>query len=303
MRNVSLRLFFTLCCLLFAATHIGAQELNAKVSINRQQVSDTKGEVFTALQEKVQRLLNETKWTELQFRENERIQCNFNITVSAYSAQTNVFEASLLLNAQRPVWGSTYNTVLYAVKDPNFNFIFQEADELTFRPEQIDNNLIAMLAYYAYVIIGMDMDCMSLMGGTPFFQTAEDVVSAGQSMDYPGWKAFDDAGNRFALLNDYVDGRMEPLRQFQYDYHRKGLDCMAEQPEAARAAIVESLDNLLDAHKAKNMSKVAQLFTEYKRDELLSMLAKGTAAEKKKAYDVLFTIDPSKSNEWDKLKK
>ncbi len=290
---------------LFLATlyNVTAQELNARVSINRQQVSDTKGEVFEALQEKLQRLFNETKWTELEYRDNERIQCNFALTVNAYSAETNVFECSLLMSSQRPVWGSTYTSVGYAVQDPSVNFIFQEADELNYRPEQIDNNLIAIVAYYAYMVIGMDMDTMSQMGGTPYFQMAEDVVTAGQSMDYPGWKAFDDAGNRFGLLNDYIDGRLESLRKFQYVYHRKGLDKMIDNADSARAVIAENLDLLLDAHKAKNMTKAAQLFTEYKRDELLSMFAKGTADEKKKAYDVLFAIDPSKSNEWDKLKK
>lgn len=290
---------------LFLATlyNVTAQELNARVSINRQQVSDTKGEVFEALQEKLQRLFNETKWTELEYRDNERIQCNFALTVNAYSAETNVFECSLLMSSQRPVWGSTYTSVGYAVQDPSVNFIFQEADELNYRPEQIDNNLIAIVAYYAYMVIGIDMDTMSQMGGTPYFQMAEDVVTAGQSMDYPGWKAFDDAGNRFGLLNDYIDGRLESLRKFQYVYHRQGLDKMIDNADSARAVIAENLDLLLDAHKAKNMTKAAQLFTEYKRDELLSMFAKGTADEKKKAYDVLFAIDPSKSNEWDKLKK
>lgn len=289
--------------LLLGVVTASAQELLAKVSVNRQQVSDTKGDVFDALQEKVQRLLNETKWTELEFRENERIQCNFAFTVSAYSAETNTFEASLLLSSQRPVWGSTYNTVGYSVKDANVKFLFQEADELTYRPEQIDNNLIAMLAYYAYMIIGMDMDTMAPMGGTPFFQQAEDVVAAGQSLDYPGWKAFDDAGNRAGLLNDYIDARLESFREFQYAYHRQGLDRMSQQLDSARAVIAEGLDQLLEAHKAKNMTKAVQLFTEYKRDELLGLFAKGTKEEKQKAYDVLFAIDPSKSNEWEKLKK
>lgn len=295
-------LFLLLFCI--AALSGQAQELNAKVSINRQQVSNTKGEVFDALQEKLQILLNEQKWTELQMRENERIQCNFAITVNAYSDQTNVFQCSLLLTSQRPVWGSSYTTVGYSVKDNDFNFTFQEADQLTYRPEQIDNNLIALIAYYAYLIIGIDMDTMSLMGGTPFLQMAEDVVAAGQNLDYPGWKAFDDSGNRFGLLNDYMDGRLEPMRQFQYEYHRKGLDRMSEAPDSARASIAENLDLLLAAHKAKNMNKVAQLFTEYKREELISIFStKGTREEKNKAYDVLLAIDPSKSETWERLKK
>lgn len=290
--------------LLFMGLTAQAQELNAKVTINRQQVSNTKGEVFDALQQKVEMLLNETKWTTMEFRDNERIQMNFAITVNAYSDQTNVFQCSLLMSSQRPVWGSTYTSVGYAVKDPDFNFNFQEADQLTFRPEQVDNNLIALVAYYAYMVIGIDMDTMSPMGGSSFFQQADDMVQVGQNLDFPGWKAFDDSGNRFALLNDYTDGRLEPMRQFQYIYHRKGLDRMSEQPDSARAAIAEGMDLLLQAHKAKNMCKVTQLFTEYKRDEIMGIFEKkGTKEEKTKVYDILFTIDPSKSETWEKLKK
>lgn len=298
------RIFCILFLSLMSLQVLHAQELQAKVSINRQQVSNTKGEVFDALQQKVEQLLNETKWTDLEVRENERIQVNFAITVNAYSDQTNVFQCSLLFSSQRPVWGSTYTSVGYAVKDADFNFTFQEADQLTYRPEQIDNNLVALLAYYAYMAIGIDMDTMARMGGTTYLQRAEEVVLAGQTMDYPGWKAFDDSGNRFALLNDYLDGRLEPLREFQYVYHRKGLDCMTQSVDTARAAIAEGLDLLLQAHKAKNMSKVAQLFTEYKREELLSIFSnKAPREERQKAYDVLFAIDPSKSEEWEKLKK
>jgi len=145
---------------------------------------------------------------------------------------------------------------------------------------------------------------MSPKGGTSCFQTAENIVSVGQNLDFPGWKAFSDAGNRFGLLNDYLDGSMECMREFEYIYHRKGLDQMAENTDSARAAITEALDLLLEAHKAKNMNKVAQLFTEYKRNELVNIYSgKGTTEEKNKAYEILFAIDASQDNEWQKIKK
>ena len=208
------------------------------------------------------------------------------------------------MNSSRPVYGSTYNTVAYAVNDADFDFEFNEFDQLEYQENQIDNNLVALLAYYAYMIIGMDLDTMSPKGGTSCFQTAENIVSAGQNLDFPGWKAFSDSGNRFGLLNDYLDGSMECMRDFQYLYHRKGLDRMTENPDTARAAITEGLELLLQAHKAKNMNRVAQLFTEYKRNELVNIYSgKGTTEEKNKAYDVLFAIDASQDQEWQKIKK
>ena len=302
MRNLSIFLILTV----FAHTciHLNAQELNARVNINYTQIETTKTDIFPKLQTTIEEFLNNHKWTEIAFRENERIQCNFNITVNEYDATENTFKCTLLMSSNRPVFGSNYNTVCYSVNDREFVFRFSEFDQIEYQENQIDNNLVALLAYYAYMIIGMDLDTMSPKGGTACFQTAENIVSAGQNLDFPGWKAFSDAGNRFGLLNDYLDGSMECMRDFEYIYHRKGLDQMSENADTARAAITEGLDLLLQAHKAKNMNKVAQLFSEYKRNELVNIYSgKGTTEEKNKAYDILFTIDASQDQEWQKIKK
>ena len=281
-----------------------AQELDARVTINHSQIENTRTEVFDALQTKLTEFLNNQKWTEIPFRENEKIQCNFNITVNTYNQEENSFECSLLMNCSRPVYGSSYNTISYAVNDADFTFVFTEFDQLEYQDNQIDNNLIALLAYYAYMIIGMDLDTMAPMGGTDYFHMAEDVATAGENLGFPGWKAFGDSGNRFGLLNDYMDGAMEGMREFNYIYHRKGLDRMSEAPDSARAAIVDALDLLQEANRAKSMTKVAQLFTEYKRDELVNIFTKkATKEEKEKAYEVLFSIDASQSNTWEKIKK
>ena len=280
-----------------------AQELDARVTINHSQIENTRTEVFDALQTKLTEFLNNQKWTEIPFRENEKIQCNFNITVNTYNQEENSFECSLLMNCSRPVYGSSYNTISYAVNDADFTFVFTEFDQLEYQDNQIDNNLIALLAYYAYMIIGMDLDTMAPMGGTDYFHMAEDVATAGENLGFPGWKAFGDSGNRFGLLNDYMDGAMEGMREFNYIYHRKGLDRMSEAPDSARVAIVDALDLLQEANRAKSMTKVAQLFTEYKRDELVNIFTKkATKEEKEKAYEVLFSIDASQSNTWEKIK-
>jgi len=302
MRNLSIFLVLTV----FAHTcmQLNAQELNARVNINYTQIETTKTDVFPKLQTTIEEFLNNHKWTEIAFRENERIQCNFNITVNEYDVTENTFKCTLLMSSNRPVFGSNYNTVCYSVNDREFVFRFSEFDQIEYQENQIDNNLVALLAYYAYMIIGMDLDTMLPKGGTACFQTAENIVSAGQNLDFPGWKAFSDSGNRFGLLNDYLDGSMECMRDFEYIYHRKGLDQMSENPDTARAAITEGLDLLLQAHKAKNMTKVAQLFSEYKRTELVNIYSgKGTTEEKNKAYDILFTIDASQDQEWQKIKK
>lgn len=281
-----------------------AQELEARVTVNSTKIEGTRTEVFESLQQKLTDFLNNHKWTEIPFRENEKIQCNFNITVNKYTQDENTFECTLLMNSLRPVYGSTYNTVAYSVNDVDFTFQFGEFDQLEYQANQIDNNLVALLAYYAYMIIGMDLDTMAPMGGTDCFHIAEDIATAGESMGFPGWKPFGDSSNRYSLLSDYIDGSMECMREFNYIYHRQGLDRMYEVPDSARAAIADALDLLEEANKAKNMTKVAQLFTEYKRDELVNIFEKkGTREEKDKAYEILFAIDASQSNTWDRIKK
>ncbi len=283
---------------------VNAQELEARVTINHSQVETTRTEVFDALQTKLSDFLNNHKWTEIPFRENEKIQCNFNITVNTYKQDENVLECTLLMNSIRPVYGSTYNTVAYSVNDKEFTFEFNEFDQLEYQENQVDNNLVALLAYYAYMIIGMDLDTMAPMGGTDCFHVAQDIAIAGESMGFPGWKTFGDSGNRYGLLNDYMDGALECMREFNYIYHRKGLDRMAEVPDSARATITDALELLHEANTAKNLTRVAQLFTEYKRDELVNIYEKkGTREEKDKAYEILFAIDASQQNTWEKIKK
>ena len=296
-------LFIILCSLCISKALV-AQELNAKVTVNTAKVSNTKTEVFEALKEKAENFLNEHRWTGLTFAEKERITCNFNLTVNKWDEPTNAMECTLLLTSTRPVWGSSYNTNLYSVQDGEFNFSFQTTDQLEWNADNVTDNLTALLAYYAYMIIGYDMDSMSPLGGTAYLQQAEDIVTNAQNLGYTGWSSFNDSKNRFGLLNDYMDGSMEDYRQMVYKYHREGLDQMADDPNGGRAAITEALGLLQKAKGGRVMSQLPTLFTECKRDELVNIFAgHGTNDEKQTAYDVLFGINPSLSDYWDKIKR
>lgn len=293
-----------LLILLVAPISVGAQELNAKVTINHQQVQGTDASVFEALQQSLEQLLNERQWTELQFKKNERITCNFNITVTKYNKESNLFTATALIQANRPVFNSAYTTTLYNNRDANFNFQFAEFDQLNFQEENIDNQLTALIAYYAYLIIGLDLDSFSPLGGTEILQRCMTLVNNAQDLDYPGWKSFDDSRNRFAIINDYLDESLKSFRQLQYDYYRKGLDEMSTNSERGRLGVSESLELLQTAHKERPLSLLPQIWTDYKREELASIYkGKGTQKEKEHVYDILFGINASQSTSWEKLKQ
>ena len=260
-----------------------------KVTVNHSQIQGTDNGVFDNLQQTLEQFINERQWTDLQFQENERIQCNLNITVSKYNRDENKFEC--------------YTTTLYNNRDACFHFEFAQFDQLNFTDQTIDNQLTALLAYYAYLIIGLDLDSFSPLGGTDILQRCMQLVNNAQDLGYPGWKSFEDSRNRFAIINDYLDEQMKPFRQLQYDYYRKGLDEMANNAERGRTEISTALEEQpKKAHENKPLSLLPQIWTDYKKDELVNIYkGKGTQKEKQAVYDLLSGINASQNTSWEKI--
>ncbi len=284
---------------------LAAQELQAKITINHAQISGTEKSVFDNLQQTLEQFVNDRQWTHLQFQKNERIQCNFNLQVTKYDKDQGVFTCKATIQANRPVYNSAYTTTLYNNVDENFMFKFAEFDQLEFNEEQIDNQLTALFAYYAYLLIGLDLDSFSHKGGEDVLQRCMNLTNNAQNLDFPGWKAFDNDRNRFAIINDYLDGAMEPFRQLQYDYYRKGLDEMANNVERGRTEITTALETgLKKAKENRPLSMLPQIWTDYKKDELANIYkGKGTQKEKESVYEILNSINPSQNKFWDKIKE
>jgi hypothetical protein len=282
-----------------------SQELQAKVTINHNQIQGTDASVFDNLQTTLEQFVNDRQWTSLQFQKNERIPCNFNITVTKYDKDNNKFTCTLLVQANRPVYNSAYTTTLYNNKDANFDFEFAQFDQLNYNNETVDNQLTALFAYYSYLIIGMNLDSFSPLGGTDVLQLCLNLVNNAQNLGFTGWKAFEDSKNRFAIINDYLDESMKPFRQLQYDYYHKGLDEMANNAERGRTNISTALEqDLKKAHENKTLSLLPQIWTDYKKDELTNIYkGKGTQKEKESVYDILFGINASQNNSWSKIKQ
>ena len=291
-----------LCC---SPSTISAQELQAKITINHAQISGTEKGVFDNLQQTLHQFVNNRQWTHLQFQKNERIICNFNITVTKYDRDQNLFTCKALIQANRPVFNSAYTSTLYNNVDYNFTFRFAEYDQLEFNEQQIDNQLTALFAYYAYLIIGIDLDSFAPKGGEDILQRCMNLTNNAQNLDYPGWKAFSDDRNRYAIISDYLDGALESFRQLQYDYYRKGLDEMANNAERGRTEITAALETgLKKAKENRPLSLLPQIWTDFKKDELANIYrGKGTQKEKESIYELLFSINPSQNKYWDQVKE
>ncbi len=284
---------------------LNSQELQATVNINHQQIQGTDVSVFENLKQTLEQFINDKQWTSLQFQKNERIVCSFNITVTKYDKNNNVFTCTALIQASRPIYNAAYSTTIYNNKDANFDFEFAQFDQLNFNEEEIDNQLTALLGYYAYLIIGLDLETFSPMGGEDILQRCMNLVNNAQSLQFVGWKAFEDSRNRFAIINDYLDGALAPFRQLQYDYYRLGLDEMANNADRGRTNITTAIEeNLKKAHENRPLSLLPQIWLDYKKDEIANIYkGKGTQKEKESVYDIVFNINASQNSTWEKIKE
>ena len=210
-----------------------------------------------------------------------------------------------MIQANRPVYNSAYTTTLLNNKDEHFHFTFAQFDQLNFIDEVVDQPLTALLAYYAYLIIGLNLDSFAPLAGTDVLQRCMNLVNNAQNLGYPGWKSFEDNRNRFAFINDYLDESMRPFRQLQYDYYRKGLDEMANNAERGRTEISEALDNnLRQAHENKPLSLLPQIWTDFKRDELVNIYkGKGTQKEKERIFNLLMSLNAYQSSAWEIIQR
>lgn len=299
------RLISSIVILLSVTLNIMAQELLAKVTINHNQIQGTDASVFENLQQSLEQFINDKQWTDYHFQKNERIVCNFNITVTKYDQSTNKFTCSALIQANRPVYNAAYSSTLYNNKDNDFNFEFAQFDQLNFNEEQIDNQLTALVAYYVYLIVGINLDSFSPMGGEDILQRCMNLTNNAQNLNYTGWKSFETDRNRFAIINDYLDGAMKPFRQLQYDYYRTGLDEMANNAERGRTNITTAIEkDLKKAHDDKPLSSLPAIWTDYKKEEIANIYkGKGTQKEKENVYEILFSINASQNNYWEKIKE
>ena len=303
--RVSLLALITASGFLMPCNKVAAQELNARITINHSQIQGTDNAVFDELQQTLTQFVNDRQWTALQFQKNERIPCSFNITVTKYDKSTNMFTCKAVIQATRTAYNSSYNTTIYSNQDNDFNFEYAQFDQLNFNEEAVDNQLTALMAYYAFLMIGINLDTFAPMGGEDVLQRCMNLANNCQNLNFPGWKAFDNDRNRFAIINDYLDGAMKPFRQLQYDYYRNGLDEMATNADRGRTNISTAIEeNLKKCHEDRPMSLLPQIWTDYKRDELANIYkGKGTQKEKEQVYQILFGLNASQNNAWQKIKE
>lgn len=283
-----------------AAPSASAQELRCNVEVNANQIEGTNKSVFETLQSAINDYMNETHWSQATFAPVERIECRMFLTVKEYEGDR--IKGELQVQLSRPVYNSTYTTTLFNFRDTRVEFDYREGDPLVFSETSIDSNLMAILNYYAYLMLAIDFDSFSPEGGQPFYDRCASIVQQAQGLGEIGWRTFEDTKNRSAVLSSYTDGNTSGIRKLLYDYHRKGLDEMVTSPDKGRAAITESLKQIANIQKVAPMSVALSIFRDSKLDELVNVYSKAPQSERETVYEILEASYPTDRERLDKIK-
>jgi len=287
--------------LLFISLTGYSQELNCQVNIVSQQVQGTvEKQVFEQMQKVVFEFMNNTKWTKDVYTQQERIDCSVLINVTQ-KLSTDEYLGTIQIQSRRPIYKSSYFSPLFNYIDENFQFKFQQFSQLEFNLNTFQNNLTSILSYYAYVVIALDYDSYSHLGGTEYWQKAQTIVNNAQTTSEKGWKSSDGNKNRYWLVENQLQPVFQGIRDCYYQYHREGLDIMSEKVDQGRANVLKSIDLLVPVYNNRPASFNMQLFFNAKGDEIVNIFSQALAEEKTKAVEKLMQIDPANTTKYLKI--
>lgn len=282
---------------LFCCFAVQAQELNCIVKINAQSLTNSNQPIFKTLETSLTDFVNKTRWTNKKFKQSEKIDCTIFINVTSYGSDQ--FVATLQVASSRTAFGSSYISPVLNYNDKDFNFKYVEFENLIFNPNSFDSNLVAVVAFYAYIIIGLDADTYELNAGKPFYQQAQEVVNLAQQSSYKGWSQNDGGSqNRFFLTNDLMSGTFDPIKSVLYNYHINGLDLMSESPSKGKEGVKSALLELQKIHSIRPNSFLTRLFFDAKSDEILSVFSGGPQVKITDLVDNLNRVSPLNSSKW-----
>lgn len=284
---------------LLSSLSLNAQELDFTVRVNADQVNTTERGIFTEMESAFERFLNERVWTTDRFQNNEKIKGNIIITIQNQPS-IGQFTANAQIQLVRPIYKSSYETLLLNFADRDWDFRFTLSQPLDFNENNFQSNLTSLLAYYAYIAIGLDYDSFSPLGGAPFYQSALNVVNNAQQGK--GWGQFQNRRNRYWLLENLsINNQYEPVREAIYKYHREGLDVMREAPDKTRANVLQALKDIQQVNRTLPNAILIISFLDAKSDELLNIFSDGPMNVRREAYNELLKLDPTRRSKYQKI--
>jgi hypothetical protein len=290
MRNILVLFTFLFSVVAFS------QELNCTVNVIAQQTGNDNNVVFKTLERQLTEFVNNTKWTNKSFGSQERINCSMVINVNNYN--NDLFSASLQVSSSRPIYNSTYSSPVYNYNDKDFNFQYLEFQNLVYNPQQFESNLISVLTFHVYMILGMDADSFALNGGDEYFKQAQTIANYSQQLNGQGWKLEDGLQSRFALIDNLMSPTFKEMRSAMYKYHFQGLDIMNENSKKGKEQIISAIGELQKVHRSRPNSYLMRVFFDAKADEIMDILSGGPTVNITDTVELLNSIAPMHSQKW-----
>lgn len=285
-----------LICLLLITAAGFSQELKCNLVVNAQQTGNENVQVFKTLERQLNEFVNNTQWINKNYKPQERIDCSMIINISDYDSDT--FQATIQVQSSRPVFNSTYNSPVYNFNDRNFSFKYLEFQNLVYNPNQFESNLVSVLAYHVFMILGLDADSFELNGGEAYFRQAQNITNYSQQGNYKGWKLEDGQQSRFVLIDNILSPTFKEFRTVMYNYHRNGLDVMTDNEKKGKEVIAKVVNNLNAMHNQRPNSFLMRVFFDAKANEIMDIFSGGPKVNVTEIKDVLNRIAPTHASKW-----
>ncbi|HYC84301.1 MAG TPA: DUF4835 family protein [Chryseosolibacter sp.] len=277
-----------------------AQELSCTVTINATQIQTSDRGIFKDMKNAIEQFMNTRRWTADNFKSHEKIKCNLLITITKMPAIGN-FSAWVQITSARPVYNTAYTSPLLNFADRDWEFDYIESMPLEYNDNTFTSNLTSMLAFYAYIVLGLDYDSFSELGGSPYFQKALQVVNNAQQSNRAGWQSIGSNRNRYWVVENFTSGQMTDLRKVIYSYHRLGLDTFDKNPDKSREIILKGLRDIRKIRDVNPNSILVISFLDAKGKELTNIFSEGNLEVRREAYTIITTIDPSNRSSYEKI--
>jgi len=296
------RMYTIILCLLLSISALNAQELNCIVVINAEQTGRSDLQVFKTLERELTEFMNRTQWTDKKYKQQELIDCSINIIINNINSSNNNFDGTIQVQSSRPIFNSNYDTPILNFNDRQFNFQYTEFQPLNYNPNEFQSNLLSVLAYYAYTIIGLDASSFSENGGEPYFVEARRIVNTAQQGNDPGWSATDGPQSRFRLNEDLLSPNFRAFGEIMYAYHRTGLDYFSDNQKEAKEGMAVTLTLFREMYNKRPNNFLTRVFFDAKAEEIASIYSGGPQVNITDLIDTLNRVAPTKSTFWRQIK-
>ena len=285
--------------ILFTVVQLKAQELNCSITVNSDKIPGSNKQIFITLENSLNEFVNQTRWTNSNYKSQERIDCNLTVTILEHNG--NDFKGHIQIQSSRPIYNSSYSTPVFNFKDDDFSFKYVEFEPLQFNENTFESNLVSIVSYYVYTILGFDADTFALNGGTPFFTKAQDVLVQAQQSGYAGWNQNDGNGTRFTLIDNLLSPTYSAFRTTLYEYHLKGLDVMEEDQMKAKNKIAASIEGLKSIFYTRPNAFLLRVFMDSKASEIVNVFSDGPKFDTAKLKEELLKISPINAGKWSEI--